>query len=405
MWLVTCIASHHACRSNVKSRLPTRLIDVTRTRRDGAEGVRLVQTSPSQVGTYACPSHCWGKVDIKCCTTEATLDKAIDFIECNSMPQNFRDAIVMARRFQIRFIWIDSICIIQDNAYDWEVESAKMADIYRNSHITFAAAASADSTRGCFTKTCPDLCLHISQTDGNSYSVGARTCDIPEAKTRLPLLERGWVYQELLISPRVLYFNYGRLSFRCLENHSCECGSLTLHPHRVSRGLIKSTNRLLMANALPVPHSSIYFAWRSMVSAYMVLSLTKLSDILPAISGLARVISELTHDQYLAGIWKGSFAIDLLWRNNSSTRKARAEWTAPTWSWASVPAGQQIDFLTSVNTDHLHEMLAGSVDDICCTPKGANDLGELIPGTDTGNWFPKTQSATISMPRSPFLLR
>ncbi|ORY03050.1 hypothetical protein BCR34DRAFT_76870 [Clohesyomyces aquaticus] len=121
-----------------------------------------------------------------------------------------------------------------------------------------------------------------------------------------------------------------------------------------------------------------------MVSKYMRLSLTQLSDILPAISGCARQLSELTGDKYVAGIWRKSFANYLLWHIKDSRKsRARPKWNAPTWSWASMASGQELLFFEKVNVDCLKQLLSSSViNRIQCVPKSdRNPFGEISPGT------------------------
>lgn len=78
------------------------------------------------------------------------------------MPKNFRDAITISREPGLRYMWIDSLCIIQDSDTDWQIESSKMADIYRHGYITIAAVASPDSKGGCFpSNPIGDICLDL----------------------------------------------------------------------------------------------------------------------------------------------------------------------------------------------------------------------------------------------------
>jgi hypothetical protein len=120
----------------------------------------------------------------------------------------------------------------------------------------------------------------------------------------------------------------------------------------------------------------------------MQLMLTKSSDILPAVSGCARVISEQNKDQFLAGLWKRTFSKDLLWYNNGRNGIRRPSsinpelWTAPTWSWASLPSGQDIGFMkfgSSSTYDYLLT-LNDNIRVVRCEPKGENDMGELSHG-------------------------
>lgn len=392
-WLDHCDRNHTLCNSRTTFSLPSRLIDVTELQRGGKKGVRLVQTAIGQTGTYTCLSHCWGKVRIRCCTTKDTLASALIFIEYSLFPKNFRDAITITRKLGVQYIWIDSLCILQGDKYDWDIESARMADIYRHGYLTIAATSSADSTGGCFSTTETDLCLSLVNDTGDQILVGARMCDTSgllsnetDIAKRSPLFTRGWVLQELLISRRILLCNYGEMAFECLEAKTCECGTRSFAPHGSgSLGVTKSTTeqRVLMAKLLNKGHD-IANLWRSMVSDYMNLNLTYPTDILPAVSACAMVTFEVTGDEYLAGMWRKSFCRELCWTNRSKTRLSRhVEWTAPTWSWASIPLGQNITTLKMAVWRSFKPIIEDAIGErtITCLPEGNNEFGALAPAT------------------------
>ena len=400
-WLDVCTSTHPACAS-INVSVPSRLVDVNEVYKNGIPGVRLVETVPGEKGTYACLSHCWGLTPIMCCTTRATLQDRLDFIEFDFLPRNFRDAIALARGIGLRLIWVDSLCIIQDDGADWEVESAKMAGIYRNAYLTIAATSSADSTGGCFSSTTPDLCFSIDRGDGSSYVVGARMCDKAArlswnrtaVKERLPLLERGWVFQERLLSRRVLHCMYGELAFECLEGSTCECEGRSLPPHPPPKLMaqlvmaLKPTHHQLMARASgsqngPPNSTDASYQWRQMVVRYMTLSLTKNTDILPAISGCARIVQGWTGDDYCAGMRKRTLHYELLWCIQSKNALGRTEcWTAPSWSWASIPPGQKLHFLDfgSTNPSSYVNFLQSSIRSVKIESDSRNDLGAVKSG-------------------------
>ncbi|TID14083.1 heterokaryon incompatibility protein [Venturia nashicola] len=330
---------------------------------------------------------------IPCCTTKSSLAAALSFIEYRLFPKNFQDAITITRKLRIRYIWIDSLCILQGDKHDWDVESARMADVYRNGYLTIAATSSADSTGGCFSTTRPDLCLSLINDTGEQILVGARMCDTSgllnnetDIANRAPLFTRGWVLQEMLISRRVLLCNYGEMAFECLEAKTCECGTRSFAPHGSgSIGLTKATTeqRALMAKLLHKGHD-IANLWRSMVSDYMNLTLTCPTDILQAVSACAMVTFEVTGDQYLAGMWRKSLCRELCWTNRSKRRLPRHdEWTAPTWSWASIPLGQNITTFKMALWRSFEPTIESAIGDrvITCLPKGNNKFGELTTAT------------------------
>jgi hypothetical protein len=123
--------------------LPTRILKLEPKDRR----VRLVP-SAGQLGRYACLSHCWGQ-HRPVTTTKATLASFIaDGIAWADMPATFRDAITLAEKLGIFYIWIDSLCIVQDDLDDWTRESLSMAGIYANGCLTIAAASAASCSEG-----------------------------------------------------------------------------------------------------------------------------------------------------------------------------------------------------------------------------------------------------------------
>lgn len=128
--------------------LPSRLLDVKQLPNSAA--VRVQDTSALDIGVqYLALSHCWGSIDtIK--LTSTSLVKYYSSICYDELPRTFQDAVSVTRRLGFRYLWIDSLCIIQDSEEDWKRESAKMGDVYRNSTSCIAALAARNSEGGCF---------------------------------------------------------------------------------------------------------------------------------------------------------------------------------------------------------------------------------------------------------------
>ncbi|KAF2738918.1 HET-domain-containing protein, partial [Polyplosphaeria fusca] len=148
-WLQTCIEKHEACRIRANTStgfIPTRLLEVN----DTGSSVRLVLRSnlPSKE-QYITLSHCWGKAKI-IRLLESTLERFQKAIPFKRLPRNFQDAVKTTAMLGYRYIWIDSLCIIQDSSEDWKAEAAKMGAVYRHSVCTLAALGSSSSQGGCF---------------------------------------------------------------------------------------------------------------------------------------------------------------------------------------------------------------------------------------------------------------
>jgi hypothetical protein len=107
---------------------------------------------------YITLSHCWGnpKLQIKR-LSNANISQFTNLIDDAELPKTFQDAIAIARRLGVRFLWIDSLCIIQDSVEDWVKESSNMGNVYKNSLCNIAATAAPDGRTGCFLQRNPLL--------------------------------------------------------------------------------------------------------------------------------------------------------------------------------------------------------------------------------------------------------
>jgi hypothetical protein len=98
---------------------------------------------------YLTLSHCWGKDQIFR-LLETNIDQLRKAIPTNRLPQTFQQAIALTKRMGHRYIWIDSLCIIQDSEDDWHYESSRMGDVYKNSFCNISATAAEDGRMGLF---------------------------------------------------------------------------------------------------------------------------------------------------------------------------------------------------------------------------------------------------------------
>jgi hypothetical protein len=142
-WLNQCVAEHPQCPSNLSSPLPTRILSVS----EGS--IKLVEPNGEMKAPYVALSHCWGSGSIATTTLANFLSRKKD-VTWRELSKTFQDAVKISRLLGIDYLWIDSLCIIQDSEADWERESARMASVYANAHLTIAASRSADGSGGCF---------------------------------------------------------------------------------------------------------------------------------------------------------------------------------------------------------------------------------------------------------------
>jgi hypothetical protein len=235
-----------------------------------------------------------------------------------------------------------------------------MASVYSNGHLTIAAMRSSSGSGGLYTQT-PDFEVSGKTLDGEYYRLffreridhqidaGFETTEFTATETYYPLLSRAWVYQERMLSTRVLHFGRYELFFECKSSIDCECGSI--HNHGAGSETPVPLIKIEYADnlsdydisrdeqSLADVHYRSARLWRTMVSCYTVLSLTKSIDRLPAIGGLARQMHSKRNSKYSAGLWEDTLQDDLLWEVYTASRLKKPRpypRNAPTWSWASV---------------------------------------------------------------------
>jgi hypothetical protein len=139
-WIAACNEHHEKCNVG-PTPLPTRVLDI-----QDFEAIVLLETT-GQHGQYIALSHCWGSSQ-NFITTRSTISAMKRGFKLDEAPATFRDAILVTRALRQRYLWIDSLCIIQGDASDWAQESSKMANVYSNSYFTIAALNAYDDTKG-----------------------------------------------------------------------------------------------------------------------------------------------------------------------------------------------------------------------------------------------------------------
>ena len=354
-WLESCQSCHTACKTHSLNVLPSRVIDI----RDPCRP-RLKLTK-GESGHWVALSHCWGNSTTTVLTTDS-LHEMEQAIPMASLPRNFRDAITIARLLTIDFLWIDSLCIIQDSIADWREQSAKMVDVYKNSTITIAATNAERSTDGFLRDRQLEVrCALKIEEKTVSLILRPRIewYGIPEIVG--PLTQRAWVLQERLLPSRVLHFGGQQMMWQCRTKVLAEGYRDTDEvPGDEKPGGIESLIRAQIhydPSAAQAPNEdsasnkivagtenqqfplqgNVYNQWYRVVEMYAQLRLTNMTDKLPALAGVAQQIQSQTHDTYLSGIWESQFVRGLQWWYDPPEAMTRPERPrAPSWSWAAL---------------------------------------------------------------------
>lgn len=224
-WLTEC-RNHSLCQNSDEHgdkilAVPTRLLHVGTSK---YPNLRLCNVPPGT--NYASLSHCWGKhVPIKLLSSNLTA--FLKNIEISKLPRTFREAIEVVRHLDIEYIWIDSLCIIQDSKEDWASEAALMHQVYSNAIVNIAADDARDGTEGLFRDRDPRLCelveVDVSWTKHHRGIYKAVDNALWQSNMEKSMLNsRAWILQEQRLSPRILHFGKTQLLWECQTGKACE---------------------------------------------------------------------------------------------------------------------------------------------------------------------------------------
>ncbi|KAK7720263.1 hypothetical protein SLS63_009935 [Diaporthe eres] len=292
--------------------LPTRVLDV---QAEGAsEGCRIIQ-SMGRTGKYAALSHCWGGV-ITPVLCEGTIRDFLEDLPVSQLAANFQDTVKIVRELGLRYLWIDSLCILQDSALDWQVESANMAAVYQNAAVTIYASTSPGSKHGIF----PREESTIKRPKPNKVNVPvfphrddkqfvqvqmleeAEDEDLWKLDVMSPLAIRGWCLQELILSPRRLFCGKKQLYWQCLHDYQAADGLPRSPGVRTTTSEYQETMRQIHSTRKP-SRQEVLSEYYTLVSRYSYRKLSYGSDKLLALTGLTSQLHAAVGGEYIAGLW------------------------------------------------------------------------------------------------------
>ena len=280
-------------------------------------------------------------------TKQSTLEQFKVEVPWDELTKTFKDAVDICRRLNIDYLWIDSLCILQDSVDDWSQNATEVGSIYENAVLTIAATKSKEGCEGCYSTPDSQYIAHVvPETDTiyvrrkpPSYPVHDLSLDMEN----FPLLDRSWVYQEMHLSSRVLHFCSQEVIWSCRAMRRSQSGisdeeattefenPTDLHGWDPSW---KSLERQGNSDNL----DDFRTLWYRIVEEYTRLHISFPSDIFPALAALTQRIHDLrSGDTFMAGLWRNTLLLDMMWRNPIGMVLGRPhKWRAPTWSWASM---------------------------------------------------------------------
>lgn len=345
-WIRTCHGSHQMCRGKTPSPLPKRVVEIFDFR-DNHPHIRLYE-SHGEREHYVCLSHCWGNHKPTETTTESLGTHKTE-IPWLGLTRTFQEAVIFTRNLGLRYIWIDSLCILQNSERDWIEESGKMCEVFGSAYLTLFATKARSGNDGLYGSSMRnERPLRLHGTDpitkkpyilySRCISRTSHFYDSPDPATlrrSLPLLTRGWVYQERLMSPRILHFGEQEISWECSGETICQCSGLKCVTCSKNTPKQSYLNDLIAGEPSESDLASI---WHALVTEYSRLMLTYSSDRLAALAGLASKMQRVRKGRYLAGLWEDSIILDLCWYSPPQPAN-RSECLVPTWSWAAIKSG------------------------------------------------------------------
>ncbi|KAL7620947.1 hypothetical protein AAE478_008258 [Parahypoxylon ruwenzoriense] len=350
-WLETCLAKHESCSPKTQTAtLPSRFLDVN----DGDHDEQIFLRDDDGAGAdrrYVALSHCWGTAQ-QFCTMTATLESHKQGVPVDKLPSTFRDAVKVVRALGLRYLWIDSLCIIQDDIEDWRRESEKMAEIYRQAYFVLAATRSTSDQEGFLgLRARPDR-VELTARNGTHLILELLPPSLLQETHNThpidiePLSRRAWCLQERYLSRRILHYGSRQMYWECGQIRAAEDGDFNPvvgdQLWRIQRSAAVATT---VFNGIDEEEGEgegegefNYAGWYKMVEDYTSRDITKDSDRLPALLGLDRALGAQTGDRNLIGLWFKGLLEGLTWRAASPnhTLARPPNYPAPSWSWVAV---------------------------------------------------------------------
>ncbi|KAF3914415.1 hypothetical protein ABW21_db0208340 [Orbilia brochopaga] len=293
---------------------------------------------------YVALSHCWGTYRLPFKVTKAFLETS-NAIRISDLSKSFQDAMAVTRRLGMRHLWIDSLCILQDDRDDWLIEFAQMHTVYSQAALTISITGAGDGRIGCFGGRTPREHVSVPYTHSGTSTSGevfafaltALKESRPDKYIEMedePVSERAWCFQERVLSRRVLHFAREQMYFECNDGIRSEDGL-----HRTTRYFTlhgRPESCFLPGSKGMGGGDSDLNLWWNILWSYGPRKLTDPTDKLPAFAGVAAVFAERMNDEYIAGLWRKSLIEGLNWQGLGITDEDVGEPREPSWSWAAI---------------------------------------------------------------------
>jgi hypothetical protein len=319
-----CFCNGRPLTAKLPPSMPRRLVDVDSFLKANRLVIREDMTDQS--GTYIAVSHRWGG-DIPLKTTKQNLGSYLQGIDATQLPQSFKDAIEVTNMLGSRYVWIDALCVVQDDDLDWSDQASQMGSIYANASVTLALHSPARSVEGFLWRMQVSRWLEVSNNRRRKSGLPSLWLKIPPRDDQSPpqafqnseIISRAWCLQELWLSPLILHVVEDQFFWGCSHVQVAFPG----HDYRTER------IPQLFLNSSPSN-------WYRMIEAYSSCDLSNPGDKLPAIKGIHSQWPALHTQRSHCGHLGVDVRNGLLWhRKSQGGSLVQRRGRAPSWSWAS----------------------------------------------------------------------
>lgn len=358
-WLSHCIAEHSGCEPSSNS-WPKRVLEVS------GETVYLKEFPSRPDGAqFTALSYCWGP-DGNIKTLKDNINSHRSGLAVSKLPKTLQDAVRICRYFEVQYLWIDALCIVQDDRDDWTQQIPLMRDIYAGAYFVIAAESAATVHQGCLdlgvSKNAPYRRLELEHAFGTQpprklvisvqdepmphHVVHGHHSSRPDPKTELtPLSTRAWAFQERFLASRTLFFTSSEFSWSCATSTWCECSKRPSPAHLPMIddywGLGQLTTVTSSPSGRPERPLQKLGIWCEIVRQYSDRALTNWSDRIAAVQGVVVALSRAFPDcfkeeDFMFGLWRLFMARLLAWKRLTFVKSPPEEslrGSVPSWSW------------------------------------------------------------------------
>jgi hypothetical protein len=331
--------------------MPTKLLEILYVQ--GSRRLRLRYTKQGEKERYAALTYCWG-LEQPFILTRRTTGQLLTRFNLQDLPPSLRDAVLVTEKLGLRFLWVDAICIVQDDEHEKAWEIAQMPLVYNQATVTIAASRASGIGEGFLAErptlgqNSPQLVFELPYRFQDS-EIGSVVL-VPEVRESTePLDRRAWALQERLLSSRIL--EYGTLQTRWTCQHAERDKDLTdgwkyidVNNQERSDTLFVEAFQTVLAGLTDQESSDITIRksqdpltqWHQIVQIYTHRALSLPTDRLPAISGIAERYGKILGDDYVGGLWRSRLPQELLWASGPPLGSSPRKYQGPSWSWAAI---------------------------------------------------------------------